>query len=154
MAQIAAGFATSFSPQLHVPPELWPAMGERDRGAASLLGPDGRQHSEDELRAMAGPEVARALDPAEQAKRHQACQDHIAALGGALQDANLDALIVFTDDERARFSDENFPAVFFYHGETVPYVPRPTAPRLGEHILPGSAGVSPGSAGVSPAGVR
>jgi hypothetical protein len=159
MGRIAAGFATSFSPQLHVPPELWPAMGERDRSAASLLGPDGRQHSYDELLAMAGPEVAQALDPAEQATRHQACQGHIAALGGKLQDAALDAVIVFTDDERTLFSEENFPTVFFYHGETVAYAPRPIAanappqtkeaawaygeqalelpgaPKLGEHIL-------------------
>lgn len=159
MARIATGFATSFSPQLHVPPELWPAMGERDRSAPSLLGPDGRRHSYDELLALAGPEVAAALAPAEQAARHARCQSHIAALAEKIQAAALDALIVFTDDEHLLFDDDAFPSVFVYHGETVPYVPRPIAanappqtkaaawaygeeaaqlpgsPKLAEHIL-------------------
>ena len=70
MAQIVAGFGTSFSPQLHVPPEMWAAMGERDRSSAHLLGPDGKDHSYDELAAMAGPAVAQGIQPTEAAARH------------------------------------------------------------------------------------
>jgi 3-O-methylgallate 3,4-dioxygenase len=127
MARIAAGFATSFSPQLHVPPELWPAMGDRDSSATALLGPDGRQHTYYQLLAMAGPSVAQAITPEEQAARHKTCQDAIALVARKVQGAGLDALIVFTDDERQLFDDDAFPSLFLYHGDTVPYVPRPIA---------------------------
>src|SRR5687768_15552754 len=99
MAQIVAGFGTSFSPQLHVPPDLWPQMGERDKNAAHLNGPDGKEHTYDELAAMAGPDVAKAITPEERAARHKRCQDHIATVGKRVRDANLDALVVVTDDE-------------------------------------------------------
>jgi len=125
MAHIVAGFATSFSPQLHVPVEMWAAMGQRDSGARALLAPDGANHTYAELEAMAGPEVALGLDPAEQARRHEQCQQHLAELGRRIRAARLDALIVFTDDEHRLFDDDHFPAVFCYTGENVPYVPNP-----------------------------
>jgi 3-O-methylgallate 3,4-dioxygenase len=134
-------------------------MGERDSAGRGLLGPDGKTHTYDELKAMAGPEIKAALEPAEQAARHKRTQDGIATVGKALRDAHLDALIFLTDDEHRLFDDDNFPSVFVYHGETVPYVPSvigdntpaptkaaawaygreskqiPGVPKLADHIL-------------------
>ena len=159
MAQIVAGFATSFSPQLHVPPEMWATMGERDQNARALIGADGQSHSYDELLEMADPSVQKAIAPEEQAKRHKACQEHIASIGKRMQETELDALVYFADDEHALFDVDNWPAVLCVHGETVPYRPRPISeqsapqakaaawaygeepldlpgsPDLGEHIL-------------------
>lgn len=124
MAQIVAGFGTSFSPQLHVPPDLWPAMGERDKSAAHLVGPDGQEHTYDELAATAGPGVAKAIEPAEAAARHARCQQHLAAIGSRLRETALDALVVFTDDENYLFSEYMRPSCLLYFGSTVPYIPR------------------------------
>ncbi len=127
MARIVAGFATSFSPQLHVPPEVWASMGERDKSAAHLNGPDGQDHSYDELVATAGAGVAAAVAPAEMAARHARCQQHIASIGKALRDTALDALVVFADDENYLFSEHMRPSCMLYFGETVPYLPRKIA---------------------------
>ena len=159
MAQIVAGFATSFSPQLHVPPEMWATMGERDSGSRSLLGTDGKSHSYDELLEMADPSVQKAIQPEEQAKRHKACQEHLATIGRKMRETQLDALVYFADDEHALFDVDNWPAVLCVHGDTVPYIPRPVnddsppqvkaaawaygeepvdwpgSPDLGDHIL-------------------
>ncbi len=159
MAKITAGFASSFSPQLHVPAEMWPQMGERDKNARALLAPDGKNHTYDELLAMAGPAVAAAITPQEQAARYKQCTEDIATVAKKIQAASIDALIMLTDDEHILFGDDNFPTALFYYGETVPYVPRntgdnvppltkaglwaygqeplqlPGSPKLGEHIL-------------------
>jgi len=127
MAQIVAGFATSFSPQLHVSPDLWAAMGERDKSSAHLIGPDGRDHSYDELAAMAGPAVAQGIAPAEAAARHARSQQHLATIGKMLRDTALDALVVFTDDESYLFSEHMRPSCMLYFGATVPYLPRKVA---------------------------
>jgi 3-O-methylgallate 3,4-dioxygenase len=144
------------SPQLHVPPELWPVMGEADKTAA-LLGPDGRNHSYDELLAVAGSSVREAVSRESQLARHTTCQNDIAAIAQMIRDARLDALIVFT---HWLLRDEgNVPSVFLFDGDEVPLVPRalpanasapvragawawgtkteqvPGSPNLAEHIL-------------------
>jgi hypothetical protein len=159
MARITHGFATSFSPQLHVPAEMWQALGERDKNARAIFGPDGKTHTYEEMTALVSDDVRKAVEPAEQAARHKRCTDDIANLAKRIQGANLDALIVFTDDEHRLFEDESFPAVFVYAGETVPFVPNqvpenappvtkagqwaygteplqlPGAPQLAQHVL-------------------
>ena len=45
MARIVLGLATSHSPQLSTPPDLWPLHGERDRRNPELLDTDGRHVS-------------------------------------------------------------------------------------------------------------
>jgi hypothetical protein len=159
MAHIVAGFASSFSPQLHVPVEMWADMGKRDAGGRNLIGADGKSHSYDELLEMADPSVAKAAQPEEQAKRHKACQDNIAVVGKKMQETDLDALVYFADDEHSLFDVDNWPAVLCFYGPEVPYRARtvaenappqtraaawaygtesldlPGAPELGERIL-------------------
>ena len=134
MAQIVAGFGTSFSPQLHVSPDLWPGMGERDKGSNHLIGPDGKDHTYAELAAMAGPEVAKGLSADEMKARHAKSQEHIATISKAIRETDLDALVVFADDENYLFSDYMRPSAMLYFGATVPYLPRKVgenAPEIG-----------------------
>ena len=53
MARIVLGLATSHSPQLSTPPELWPLHGERDKRNPELLDTAGNHVSYDELLAQA-----------------------------------------------------------------------------------------------------
>jgi hypothetical protein len=159
MADIVIGLGAAFSTQVNIPPGLWLEMGERDRNNPVLIGPDGKNHTYDELLAMAGPEVEAALTPSEIAARHQRCQAGVAEIGRRLASAPVDVLIAIADDERFLFSDDNFPAYLVVWGESVPYVPRPMpadanpiakgsawaygdepvsfkgAPELGEHVI-------------------
>lgn len=163
MAGIVLGFGAAFSTQVNIPAGLWPEMGDRDRNNLVLIGADGRNHSYDELLAMAGPEVVAALTPAEIEARHRRCQEGIADIGRRLAQADVDVLIAIADDERFLFGEDNFPAFFVYWGEKVPYAPRPVpenanaiakasawaygseriefrgAPELGEHTIRGLA---------------
>jgi hypothetical protein len=151
MARIVAGYARSFSPQLHVAVENWAAMGERDSSSQRVLDPHGRYHSYQEFADAAGPEVKQDMDPGEQAAPHKRVQDHIETLAAGLRPAELDALLIFTDEHRL-FADDNFPARYVYYAEDVPYRPaggqadsiwaygtepldRPGAAELGENII-------------------
>ena len=63
MARIVLGLATSHSPQLSTPPELWPLHGERDKHNPGLLDTGGTHVSYDELLAKANPSLAREITP-------------------------------------------------------------------------------------------
>jgi len=138
MADIVLGFGSAFSTQLNTPPDLWREMGDRDRNRPVLIGPDGRNHSYDELLASAGPEVAAALSPGEIGERHRRCQAAIADIGRRLTEADVDVLLAIADDEHFLFAEDNFPAFLVYWGDSVPYTPRP-APENANPIAEASA---------------
>lgn len=124
MAQLVAGFGTSESPQLHVPPEMWPDMGEADKRSV-LLAPDGKVHTYEELLQQVAPQVAKALAPAEQQARHKKCQEDLASVGERLSEANLDALVVFATLGARVYHEGNTPSIFLYAGAEMPYIPAP-----------------------------
>ena len=118
MARIVlAGLATSHSPQLSTPPDLWPLHGERDKRNPELLDRDGRQVSYDELLAKASPSLAGEVTTAKWQARYDACQQGIATLAKTLEQVSPDILVIFGDDQEELFSEENMPAMLVYWGE-------------------------------------
>ena len=117
MARIVLGLATSHSPQLSTPPDLWPLHGERDKRNPELLDTDGRHVSYDELLAKASPSLAGEVTTAKWQARYDACQQGIATLAKVLEQVSPDILVIFGDDQEELFSDENMPAMLVYWGE-------------------------------------
>jgi hypothetical protein len=117
MARIVLGLATSHSPQLSTPPDLWPLHGERDKRNPELLDTDGRHVSYDELLAQASPSLAGEVTTAKWQARYDACQQGIATLAKVLEQVSPDILVIFGDDQEELFSDENMPAMLVYWGE-------------------------------------
>jgi Catalytic LigB subunit of aromatic ring-opening dioxygenase len=117
MAQIVLGLATSHSPQLSTPPDLWPLHGERDKRNPGLLDTRGTPVSYDELLAKASPSLAKEVAPATWQARYEACQKGIATLAKTLEQISPDILVIFGDDQEELFSDENMPAMLVYWGE-------------------------------------
>jgi 3-O-methylgallate 3,4-dioxygenase len=117
MARIVLGLATSHSPQLSTPPDLWPLHGERDKSNPGLLDTGGTHVSYDELLAKADPSLAREITPEKWQVRYEACQKGIATLAKTLAQVSPDIAVIFGDDQEELFSDENMPAMLVYWGE-------------------------------------
>jgi 3-O-methylgallate 3,4-dioxygenase len=117
MAQIVVGLATSHSPQLSTPPELWPLHGERDKHNPGLLDTGGTHVSYDELLAKANPSLEKEVTPEKWQARYAACQKGIATLAKTLEQVSPDILVIFGDDQEELFSEENMPAMLVYWGE-------------------------------------
>jgi 3-O-methylgallate 3,4-dioxygenase len=117
MARIVLGLATSHSPQLSTPPDLWPLHGERDKQNPGLLDTGGTPVSYDELLAKADPSLAGEISPEKWQMRYEACQQGIATLAKTLEQVSPDILVIFGDDQEELFSEENMPAMLVYWGE-------------------------------------
>jgi len=124
MAQIILGLATSHSPQLSIPADLWAPYAERDKRNPDLRDPDGHHRSYDDLLAAAGTMYQSELTPQTWHTRHAACQQGIARLGAMLEEMDPDALIIIGDDQKELFHDDNMPAMLVYWGDTIRNVPR------------------------------
>ena len=79
-------------------------------------------------------------------------QGAIKQLGQLLRGADLDAIVIFGDDQHEQFNDDNMPAVAIYHGETVEIHPRQARPAGSNfptlHLEP-TASEYPNSAGLA-----
>ena len=159
MATIIRGLGVAHSTQVNIPLDLWLAMGEGDARSSMLIGPDGKKHTYEELLAVAGPEIAKALTAEELSARHRRCQQGIAKTGEVLAQAPLDVLVVISDDEHYLFSDQVMPPAYIFWGPNFAYVPTALpenaaavakasawsyglervefrgAPELGEHLI-------------------
>jgi len=131
MAEIVLGIGTSHTPMLYTEPEHWPSYETRDR-KMELLDRDGQPRSFDELVAVAGPEVAEALEPQALQKAYDTCQENLDRLADALLEAVPDAVIVIGDDQKELFQVENLPATLVYLGETI--LNKQRQPKPGEPL--------------------
>ncbi len=114
MAEIVLGIGTSHSPQLSVRASEWHLLREKDEH-------DPRLDYQGLLR-RAKPNIDRELTEDKMRDRDEACQKGIAVLGGVLQKANADVIVVFGDDQHEQFDDGNMPTFALYHGSSLPVV--------------------------------
>jgi hypothetical protein len=118
MAEIVLGMATSHSPMLSTPHEVFAGHAERDRANPHVRDFEGMVR---EKAAWIGrelhPEVTRA--------RHEATQAALAHLQRVLREVAPDALVVIGDDQGEWFSADSQPALCIYWGETVENLPPP-----------------------------
>lgn len=119
MANIVLGLASSHGPMLSTPPEQWGL-----RVAADRKNPAhwyrGRQYSFEELAKLRADEgLGSAITPEEWQARHRACRSAIAELGKVFDAAQVDLVVIFGNDQRELFSEDNTPALGIYLGETI-----------------------------------
>ena len=101
MADIVLGVGTSHTPQISVPWAHWPTLRRTEEASP---------HIPDDLEAQ--------LQPAVFQRRHAAVQTAVSQLGQVLRGADLDAIVVFGDDQHEQFDDANMPVIAIYHGES------------------------------------
>ncbi len=102
MAQVVLGVGHSHTPQISVDPEEWPNLGKTDQ-----VSPNIPANLDDQLQVDCFRE------------KHARVQKAVKTLGEVLRGANLDAIVIFGDDQHEQFDDKNMPAVAIYHGDKV-----------------------------------
>jgi hypothetical protein len=114
MAKIVLGIGTSHSPQLSVRASEWSLLREKDEHDPRLDYPG--------LIKRAKPNIQTELAPEKFRQRDEACQKAIKTLGDVLQQAEVDVVVVFGDDQHEQFQDDNMPTFAIYHGKSLPVV--------------------------------
>ena len=130
MADIVLGLATSHTPMLTLPAELWPSFAKNDeRNPELAFPPDGL--------VMPYKEAADAISPQAQAgyrgaepyrAQSEACQRALDELSSTLRAVNPDVTVIIGDDQDEWFFEDNMPALSVYWGETAPLIPRTMPP--------------------------
>lgn len=134
MAEIVLGLGSSHSPQLSTPPELWLTYGEGDRHHTELWARDGKAYTFEQLLESADRAIVeKELTREKLESRYNSCQQGIATLSEALNEAAPDIVLMIGDDQLELFSDENMPAVLVYWGDTIRNVPRPVPESAPAH---------------------
>jgi hypothetical protein len=126
MAHIVLGLATSHSPHVSTVPELWHLHAERDRTNPNLDFP--------ELVKNAPPGIEAELTAEIYQRKHEACQRAIAALGNALNETEIDAVIVIGDDQHELFREECIPAFAIFTGADLLDIPPPIETAHPSHL--------------------
>ena len=126
MAEIVLGLGSSHSPQLSTPSEMWLTYGEGDKRHQELWAADGKPYSFEELLSTVDRSaIEKELTASAMETRYQACQQGIATLGSALEQAAPDIVVMIGDDQLELFNEGNMPAMLVYWGETIRNVPVP-----------------------------
>jgi len=153
MAKVIGGFASSHTPLMSMPGELWVKQGERDRNNRELVKmPEGVRVTYDELLASANPELAKVINVETFLKREENIQKGLDELEKRFGQTNPDVVVMFGDDQSGWFFDDNMPLINVYWGDSVHILPRtnpdgyyrnelteeqdwPVASELGLHII-------------------
>ncbi len=122
MAQIVLGLGMSHSPILNMEPDAWIERGSHDH-KHKLRDYSGAPISYDALLERAGNSLAAEIEIGRIQERHAANQRAIAATGAALDAARPDVVVMFGDDHKEVFNDDNMPSLGLYLGPTIPYAP-------------------------------
>ncbi len=122
MAQVVLGLGSSHSPILNMEPDAWIERGSHDH-KHKLRDTSGALVSFDALLERAGNSFAGELDIERIRARHAANQQAVAATEAALYAARPDVVVMFGDDHKEVFHDDNMPSLGIYLGETIPYAP-------------------------------
>lgn len=123
MARIVLGLASSHTPQLSTPPEVWPQHGENDKKNPWLFDRAGNRVSYDQVLDAADPGIAKEIEPEKQRQRYEGTQKALAELQQALADAHPDVVVVFGDDQAEIFPHDFRPSLLVHWGDTVPNMP-------------------------------
>jgi hypothetical protein len=114
MAKIVLGIGVSHSPQLSIRASEWRLLREKDEHDARL--------DYQGLLRRAKPDIEQELTEEKMQERDEACRKAIATIGDVLQQANVNVVVVFGDDQHEQFYDDNMPTFAVYHGKSVPVV--------------------------------
>jgi 3-O-methylgallate 3,4-dioxygenase len=128
MAEIVLAVGTSHSPMLNASAEEWSRFEPRET-TMKLVDREGNPSTYEALLREAGGRYAGEATPEKFAARHAAAQAALDRLSAEIRDARLDALVVFGDDQKELFLEDNIPALLVYRGKTLPHAMRPPKPE-------------------------
>ena len=123
MAKVVLGLGASHSPMLNMEPEAWLERGRHDRKNSLLRDLSGKLAKFDDILASAPASMADEIRLDKIETRHAANQRALAGIEEALYAAKPDVLVMFGDDHKEVFHDDNMPPLAVYLGETIPYAP-------------------------------
>jgi len=144
MAEIVLAIGTSHSPMLNASAEEWSRFEPREP-TMKFVDREGNPSTYEALLREAGDRYAGEATPEKFAARHAAAQAALDRLSAEIREARLDALVVFGDDQKELFLEDNIPALLVYRGKTLPHAMRPPKPEWvdwfaaiqGRYYLPG-----------------
>ena len=130
MADIVLGLATSHTPMLTLPAELWPSFARNDeRNPELAFPPRGLVMPYKEAVDAISPEARAGYRGAEPYRaQSEACQRALDELSSTLRAVNPDVTVIIGDDQDEWFFEDNMPALSVYWGETAPLIPRTMPP--------------------------
>jgi 3-O-methylgallate 3,4-dioxygenase len=118
MAKIVFGLGTSHTPMLLASDETLTRFLETDQ-VIKHRDKEGRPTTYGELLEKADPQMAHMVAPAHLVERQNKARAAVKRLRQALGNANLDALIVFGDDQNESYLEDCRPAIAVYFGDTI-----------------------------------
>jgi len=118
MAKIVLGLGSSHTPMLLASDETLPRFLETDQ-KIKHRDKEGRPATYTELLEKADPKMAAMVAPAELVARQNKVRAAMAHLSKTLSGANLDALIVMSDDQDEAYLEDARPTFAVYYGETI-----------------------------------
>jgi hypothetical protein len=127
VAEIVIGLASSHSPQLSTPVEVWAEHAARDRANPALLGTDGDVHTFGELIDLAPPDLAVELRRPALIAKHERMSAALGRLRTALAESEATVAVVIGNDHRELFGEDAMPAFAVYRAPTLVDVPLPAA---------------------------
>src|SRR5947209_11271019 len=130
MAEVVLGLATSHTPMLTLPAELWSSYaGNDERNRELAFPPHGVAMSYKERLDAITPETRgkfRGTEPYHE--QAEACQRALDELSSTLRAVNPDVTVIIGDDQDEWFFEDNMPALAVYWGESAPLIPRKVPP--------------------------
>jgi hypothetical protein len=118
MAKIVLGLGSSHTPMLLASDETLPRFLETDQ-RIKHRDREGQPVTYAELLEKADPKMADMVAPAELVARQNKARAAGGHLSKVLNSANLDALIVMSDDQDEAYLEDNRPTFAIYYGETI-----------------------------------
>jgi catalytic LigB subunit of aromatic ring-opening dioxygenase len=118
MAKIVLGLGSSHTPMLLASDETLPRFQETDQ-RIKHRDKEGQPATYAELLERADPKMADMVAPTELVARQNKARAAGAHLSKVLNAANLDALIVMSDDQDEAYLEDNRPTFAIYYGETI-----------------------------------
>ena len=118
MAKIVLGLGSSHTPMLLASDETLPRFQETDQ-KIKHRDKEGQPTTYAELLEKADPKMAAMVTPAQLAARQDKVRAAMARLSKTLNSANLDALVVMSDDQDEAYLEDARPTFAVYYGETI-----------------------------------
>ncbi len=118
MAKIVLGLGSSHTPMLLASDETLPRFQETDQ-KIKHRDKEGRPTTYAELLEKADPKMAAMVAPAALVGRQNKVRAAMAHLSKTLNSANLDALVVMSDDQDEAYLEDARPTFAVYYGETI-----------------------------------
>jgi hypothetical protein len=130
MANLVLGIATSHTPMLTLPAELWSSYAKNDeRNRELAFPPHGVVMSYEEGLRGVTPEIGAKFRGTEPYRAQaEACQRALDELSATLRAVNPDVTVIIGDDQDEWFFEDNMPALSVFWGDTAPLIPRQMPP--------------------------